>query len=351
MLNLASGFADRGFLADLVLASATGELVPFVPKTVRVIDLGVRNLRKTIVPLRRYLMQERPPALLAALNHANLAAMATGRLPGVATKTVISIHNALSPPIRDEAALKDRAVPRLLGVFHRWADEIVAVSHGVADDLAHTTGVPRDRITVIYNPVITPGLAAEAAAPSPHEWLDDPDHPVVLGVGRLTRQKNFPALIEAFEIVRRERNARLVILGEGPERPALEAQVRERGLRDDALLPGFVPNPHAYMARAAVFALSSDWEGLPTVLIESLATGTPVVATDCMSGPREILQDGKLGALVPVGDVGALAKALSRAITCGRASPPPDALLPFTSDVVLDQYEEVLGLRPTATLD
>jgi glycosyltransferase involved in cell wall biosynthesis len=175
--------------------------------------------------------------------------------------------------------------------------------------------------------------------------LDDQERPVVLGVGRLTRQKNFLALIEALGLVRRERDARLIILGEGPERASLEARVAELSLQQQVFMPGFVNNPHAYMARAAVFALSSDWEGLPTVLIECLATGTPVVSTDCMSGPREILRDGELGGLVPVGDVTALARAISGAIADGRSPVPEDALRPFMSNVVLDQYEEVLALR------
>jgi glycosyltransferase involved in cell wall biosynthesis len=136
-----------------------------------------------------------------------------------------------------------------------------------------------------------------------------------------------------------------VILGEGPERAALEAQARREGIKDCVALPGFVDNPYSYMARAAVFALSSDWEGLPTVLIESLALGTPVVSTDCESGPREILSHGVLGELVPVGDVPALANAISRALDRGRVSLSSDILKPFTLDVVLDQFQKTLALQ------
>ena len=218
------------------------------------------------------------------------------------------------------------------------------MSGGVADQVSRVTRIPRDRFDVIYNAVVTPALVQAAKQRAPHPWFEDRSHPVVLGAGRLVRLKNFAALIEAFERVVRNRNARLVILGEGPERAALEGHVRRLGLQGKVALPGFLANPYACMARASVFALSSDWEGLPTVLIESLALGTPVVSTDCESGPREVLRNGALGHLVAVGDVPALTRALSRALDGGRITPPSEALRPFTPDVVLDQYQRVFGV-------
>jgi glycosyltransferase involved in cell wall biosynthesis len=283
--------------------------------------------------------------MLAALNHANLVAMAAGRVPGVRTRTVISIHNNLGKEMEGPRGVRERTIPWLLGRLHRWADAIVAVSEGVADDFARQTDIPRRRIDVIYNPVIMPGLLSSASAQPPHPWFENSNRPVILGVGRLTRQKNFPALVDAFALVKRNHAARLVILGEGPERPVIEARVRDLDLQDSVALPGFVDNPYACMSRARVLALSSDWEGLPTVLIESLAVGTPVVATDCPSGPREILQGGAFGSLVPTGDVPALASAIARALANGRISPPMDALRPFTPDVVLDQYRKVFERR------
>jgi glycosyltransferase involved in cell wall biosynthesis len=212
------------------------------------------------------------------------------------------------------------------------------VSGGAADDLATTSGIPRDQIEVIYNPVITPGLLEQAGRAVDHPWFAEGQQPVVLGVGRLTPQKDFPNLIRAFAEVRRRRAARLVILGEGPDRPALAALIAELGLEADADLAGFRENAAAYMARAAVFVLSSAWEGLPTVLIEALATGTPVISTDCKSGPREILQEGRLGALVPVRNPAALANAID-AVLDRRVSPPPrQELLPFTDDAAVEHY-------------
>lgn len=163
---------------------------------------------------------------------------------------------------------------------------------------------------VIHNPVVTPKLFEQAKEPIDREWFKDGAPPVILGVGRLSLQKDFPTLIRAFTIVRKQLPARLMILGEGEERPQIEAMIKELGLASEVALPGFVSNPYAFMSRAAVFVLSSVYEGLPTVLIEAMAVGTPVVSTDCPSGPREILGFGKYGMLVPVRDFEALANAI-----------------------------------------
>jgi glycosyltransferase involved in cell wall biosynthesis len=191
---------------------------------------------------------------------------------------------------------------------------------------------------VIYNPVITPALLARARQAPDHPWFGPGQPPVILGVGRLTPPKDFPTLIRAFAEVRRCRLARLIILGEGEDRPALEALINELRLSADVALPGFRNNAMAYMAGSELFVLSSAWEGLPTVLIEALAAGTKVVSTDCPSGPREILQNGRLGALVPVGDARALARAMIDALDRPSQNVPVDALAPFTRDAAVDHY-------------
>jgi glycosyltransferase involved in cell wall biosynthesis len=230
-----------------------------------------------------------------------------------------------------------------------WADAVIAVSDGVADHIARLTGMPRERITTIYNPVVTTELLEKARKPVDHPWLAPGQPPVVLGVGKLKIQKSFRTLIRAFARVRAARPARLVILGEGARRRALEALVDELGLREDVALPGYVANPWAWMARAAVFALSSRWEGLPGALIEAMACGCPVVSTDCPSGPAEILQGGAYGPLVPVGDAGALADAILALLE----APPDRARLRaraamFCVDPAVDRYLAVL-LGPLAT--
>jgi glycosyltransferase involved in cell wall biosynthesis len=343
ILNLAEGFSQRGVPIDLVLATAEGPFLSQVPPGVRVVDLKASRVWRSLGPLAAYLRRERPLALLAALDHANLVAMAAARIAGGHTRTVISVHRTF-PKNGQATSMRESAIPWLLGRLHRWADAIVAVSEGVAVDLANTAGIPRDRIRVIYNPVIMPSLLPAAAERPSHPWFEDAT-PIVIGVGRLVPQKNFRLLIDAFAIVSRSRAVRLIILGEGPERQALEKQIGRLNLQDSVALPGFLDNPYACMARAAAFALSSDFEGLPTALIESLAVGTPVVATDCESGPREILRGGALGGLVPVGDAAALAGGITRALDRPRAAPPAEALRPFTLDAAVDQFQEAFDLH------
>jgi glycosyltransferase involved in cell wall biosynthesis len=198
---------------------------------------------------------------------------------------------------------------------------------------------------VIYNPVIDSDMIGLAGQRPDHPWVSPGQPPVILGVGRLVPAKDFATLIRAFAEVRRRRAARLVILGEGPERPALTALAAELGLTDDVSLPGFKANALAYMAGSAVFVLSSAWEGLPTVLIEALAAGARVVSTDCPSGPREILQEGRLGALVPVGNATALAGAILDALERPAEPVPPDALMPFTRDAAVNHYLSLVGGR------
>jgi glycosyltransferase involved in cell wall biosynthesis len=342
-LNLAIGLAQRGFQTDLVLVNATGPLLDAVPPSVRIIDFKTSRMAWALPQLARYLRRERPTALLAALDHANLAALLAARTPGTSTRIVITIHTTIDKSIQAATNFRDRAVPKLLARLQSLADAVVAVSEGTANDFARMAGVDRHRVDVIYNGVITPELLQAAAAPVAHPWFEQ-RVPVVLGVGRLDAHKNFAALIDAFALVRQRRDSRLLILGEGPEHAALETRVRALGLQNDVLLPGFCLNPYPYMARAAVVAASSEWEGLPTVLIESLALGTPVVSTDCQSGPREVLRGGTLGTLVPVGDIDALAAAIDRTMSTRQVTVAPDALRRFSSDTVLDQYERVLGV-------
>lgn len=325
MVNLARGFVERGLDVDLVLAKAEGPYLSRVPSEVRVVDLGASRVLASLPGLVRYLRQERPRALLSAINHANVAALWARRLARVPTRVVVSEHNTLSRGSANATSLRARLMPLWVRAFYPWADAVVAVSEGVAKDLIRITGLPPEKVQIIYNPVVTPELYARAEEPLDHLWFAPGESPVVLGVGRLTAQKDFPTLIRAFAEVRRQRPARLIILGEGEDRPRLEALVKELGLENDVALPGFVENPWAYMAQAAVFVLSSAWEGFGNVLVEAMACGCPVVSTDCPSGPAEILENGKYGPLVPVGDVESLGRAIIRVLDAS----PNSALLKF----------------------
>ena len=345
MVNLARGFVERGLAVDLVLAKAEGPYLAEVPKEARIVDLGARRVLYSLPGLVRYLRRERPEAMLSALNHANIVAIWAKLLSRSAQKLVVSEHSFLSQATAHASLRRAKLMPFLINRFYLWADAVVAVSRGVAEDLVVRTGLPRERIKVIYNPVVTPELFAKAEEPLDHPWFAPGQPPVILGVGRLTLEKDFVSLIRAFSSVRKERSARLMILGEGEERPKLEVLVRELGLEGEVSLPGFVNNPYKYMKRAAVFVLSSRWEGLPNVLVEAMALGTPVVSTDCPSGPAEILEGGRWGRLVPVGDE----KQLAAAITQVLDTPPNKQALQerakaFSLDNIVPLYLEALGV-------
>jgi glycosyltransferase involved in cell wall biosynthesis len=348
LLNLAEGIAARGFSVDLVLARAEGPYMAEVPASVRVVDLKAARVLMCLPALIHYLRSERPTALLATL-YANIIAVWARRITGIPKRVVLNEQNTLSSVSNGENDLRWKLYPELARWFYPWSDGIAAVSKGVADDLAEVTKVSPSQIQVVYNPIVTPELLNKSKVPLEHPWFRNGEPPVILGVGRLTAQKAFNVLIEAFAQARRSQPCRLLILGEGEERPMLEALIKRLALEGDVELPGFVSNPYAYMVNAALFVLSSKWEGLPTVLVEAMSLGTPVIATDCPSGPREILKSGQYGALVPMDDPEALALAIQNVLANHTNCPQEESWKPYKLDVVTDQYlSMLLGTLPEA---
>ena len=341
MLNLAGGISGRGYPFDLVLARAEGPYLEQVPERVRVVDLKAPRVLGSIPALVSYIRRERPRALLSAL-FGNVIAVWAGRLSCVPHRTVINEQNTLSSLVKNKDDIRWKLYPKLASWFYPWADRIVAVSNHVANDLALVAKIPREMIQVVYNPVVTADLKSKAEMPVEHPWFKAGEPPVVLAVGRLTDQKAFDVLIEAFSVVRKKHPARLLILGEGENRPGLEALIGRLGLEQDVKLAGFVQNPYPYMAHASLFVLPSRWEGLPTVLIEALYLGAPVVATDCPGGSRDILQGGQYGKLVPVDAALDLANAMEESLWRRRTSPPQESWKPFTLDVAVDRYLNLL---------
>ena len=345
MLKLASGIQQRGFRVDLVVANAFGAYVSCVPEGVRVVDLRRRGVLAALPALTRYLRNERPAAIVSALNHANLVAVWARRLAALPAPLALSVQNNVSSKfLGNSVSLRERAVAAMVRRFFPWSDAITCVSEGVADDLAGSCRLPRNRILVIHNPIVSADLARLAAEPAEHPWFGDEGPAPVVAVGALHPQKDFPTLLRAFRIVRQRRPARLVILGEGQQRAALEALVSELGLDDCVSLPGFVDNPYAHMARASLFVLSSIYEGLPTVLIEAMAVGVAVVATDCPSGPQEILEGGRWGPLIRCGDVEGLADAIDATLEERRGGVDAEAVAAYSIDTVVPRYLGVLGL-------
>ena len=341
---VANGLAVRGAQVSLVLATACGPYLDMVNRAVQVVDLGASSMLRALPRLVRHLRNSQPAALLAAMSHANVAVALAHRLAGSRARLVLSERVHVASMLAEYRGASMRATYALMRWTYPWADQVVAVSQGVADDLTRHIPVAPERVVTIYNPVVDEQLLVQAQAAPAHPWLKSAGVPVVLAAGRLIAQKDFATLVDAFARLRRERPARLLILGEGELRGSLLAQAARLGVAADVALPGFDSNPFAAMRAAQVFVLSSRFEGLPGVLIQAMACGTPVVSTDCPSGPREVLEGGRWGALVPVGDAAALCGAIAAALD--DPSPPDvrERADAFTAERAVTAYARALGL-------
>ncbi len=342
MLQLARGFIDLGYPVDLVMGRADGPLRSEVHPRARIIDLDAGSPLTMFVKLIHYLRTERPISLLSPFEVTSVIAIIAKRISRVSTRVIIRISVHIS---KNKRTNWKKIVEKLvLSSVYPLADGIVTVSRGAAQDLSIYTGISPARIRVINNPVISDELLQAAQQSVQHPFFNVDHVPVILGVGRLTEQKDFPTLIRAFDILRKRIPARLVILGDGEERPALENLIRSAGLQDMVDLFGFELNPFAFMKKTSVFVLSSKWEGLPGVLIQALACDCPVVSTDCLSGPSEILKHGQYGHLVPVGDAEAIASAIELVLGGDVRHPPKSWLEQYHIDSVIPQYKDLLGI-------
>lgn len=346
ILNLVEQFAAMGVAVDLLTIRANSSHLSTLPAGVRHVDLGIRHATLATPALMRYLKRERPAAMLVAKDRAIRSAALARRLSGSSVRLVGRLGTNLSAALEGKSALQrwSRYLP--MRWLYPYVDTIIAVSEGVAGDTIRITGLAAERVQVVRNPVITSRLSALVKEATPHVWLDDPSIPVLLGAGRLTRQKDFHTLLRAFALVRSRQRCRLLILGEGAHRESLMELAQELKVIEDFALPGFTQNPYAYMARANVFVLSSAWEGSPNVLTEALALGTPVVATDCPSGPREILRDGEYGPLVTIGDAEGMATAIEQVLA--QPLPPEtlmEAALDYTVERSAEHYLRILGIQ------
>src|SRR5258706_929702 len=342
MLQLAQGFTRIGHPVDLVLARAEGSLISEVPAGVRIIDFNTENPFVMFIRLIKYLRTERPHALLSPFEVTSVIAILAKIISRVPTRIAVRISTQLS--LNKRTRLKKIIEQIVVSMVYPLADGIIAVSRGVAKDLVIYAGIPSERIKVIYNPAVTDELLQKADASIDHPFFATGQWPVILGVGRLSGEKDFFTLIKAFEIVQRKTPSRLIILGDGDERLALEELIHSSNLHDLVDLPGFEINPFAFLKKASVFVLSSKWEGLPNVLIQALACDCPVVSTDCPSGPSEILAAGQYGYLVPVGDANAMAKAIETVLAGNIQKPPKSWLEQYKIDSVIPQYKAVLDI-------
>jgi glycosyltransferase involved in cell wall biosynthesis len=351
-LHLARGFTERGIASELHVHQVVAERLLETSPGARLVRLGGRTPAQRSVELAHRLEVSRTNVVLTAKDEDFRLISQARRQMARPPRSVMVASLDYSGQLRGRRAgpwrrwRRYREVRRLFGA----ADEVFCVSEGVARDMGRILRRPLAELPVLPNPVVTPELERLSRAPVSHRWLAADQPPLVLGVGRLSRIKNFPLLLRAFAQARRALPMHLLILGEGKQRGELARLADHLGITADVELMGFQANPYPFMRAADLFVLSSSWEGFGNVLVEAMACGTPVVATDCPSGPSQILQGGRYGALVPVDDVDALARAMVAALR----NPLPATLLaeavePYTLEKSVLAYLRALGLAPSAT--
>lgn len=349
ILNLADAFQGLGCRIHLLIDKPKGPYLEQLHPAVEVVSLPTSHALSGIPRLGSYLRRERPDVLLTPnVRHTELALRAR-RLFRSSVRVYVNVHNTYSKTFQNLSVRKRRRRLAKIKALYPRCDGIIPVSAGVAADFSSLTALPAKSLSTIHNPVVTRNLEKMAEEPIEHPWFRDDKRPIILAVSRLEKAKNLPLLIEAFELVRPRIPIRLVLLGDGSQRSALQSRIQASPFHDDILLLGYQKNPYKYMKHASLFVLSSSWEGFGNVLVEAMATGTPVVSTDCPHGPREILDDGRYGPLVPVENASALATAVLETLH----DPPSRTALKqaaerFRDTTIARQYLELFGLTSPA---
>ncbi|MBW9274685.1 MAG: glycosyltransferase [Candidatus Thiodiazotropha sp. (ex. Lucinisca nassula)] len=311
--NLLPGMAQAGHPVDLLKIGNHGPYLDTpLRENLQVIEFNARHVYTALPELLRYLKRVRPNVLLTDKDRVNRTAIFAQALSGAKTRLVVRSGTTVSANLASRGGF-DRFVQRnSMRYLYRRADAILTPSKGAADDFASTIGIPRERISAVPSPLITPQFMRQLDEPLDHPWFGPGKPRVILGAGELCRRKDFTTLIRAFALLAENYDCRLLILGEGRARTRLEQEIDRLGLADRVSLPGFVANPYPYMKQSSLFVLSSLWEGMGNVLVEAMAAETPVVSTDCPSGPAELLGGLSGELLVAPGDAPGLAEAMAR---------------------------------------
>lgn len=342
-VTLANSFVARGIHIDLVLANAFGNYFSLLDKKINVINLQSSSVFFSLFKLIKYLRTEKPDILLSAVENANTLAIIAKKLSATSIPIIITEHSNWSQVLSNQPPLKEKMLFQISRNVYPLADKVVTVSNGIRTELLKTINLDPQQVVCIYNPVIPRNLPILAEMQVVHPWLSNKEWPVIISVGRLAKEKDFKTLILAYQNAKKLKYCRLIILGEGPERKNLQATIHRLGLQNDIDLPGFVENPFAWISKSDLFVLSSLYEGLPTVLIEAMACGTPVISTDCISGPAEILENGKFGDLVPVGNADALAAAIVKNLSTAQSNVNLKLRAnAFSIDSATDAYQELI---------
>ncbi len=318
IVNLIKSFIKRNIEIDLILAKAEGVLIKELPTKVRIINLNKNSILYSIPDLIKYIKNEKPEVILSTLDHVNVATIIARKLSKIDSKLILRLSSTITADIKNNTFIKRIILPHLIKILYPLADRIIAISKETYNDLQKIVKINPQKVKIIYNPIDISEISSKANEEVSHPWFNKGEPPVIISAGRLNKAKDYPTLLKAFSIVHKKLPSRLMILGKGEEENNLKKLAYKLRIEKDFYLKGFEENPFKYMKRASVFVLSSKWEGLPNVLIEALALKIPIVSTNCKSGPSEILENGKWGRLVEVGDYHAMAEAIIETLNSKR---------------------------------
>ncbi|MGD6990990.1 glycosyltransferase [Sutcliffiella horikoshii] len=355
VISLANGLAEKGHKVDLVLIKREGQLLETVSDKVRLVPLGSKKTFLSVWKLRNYLQENRPDILLSGLDNANIVSSLAMRIANVKTKHIITLHTNLKQSYLRPRTKLHRFYPAMMRKLFPSADHFVAVSNCVAKQSGNFLGLTNDRIEVIYNPVINSKIKEKSLEAVVNPWLNDPNYFTMVAAGRIFEAKDYPTMLKAFaKVLPNAPHARLIILGDGKQtiRREMEDIISKEKIDHAVELRGFVHNPYAYINKASLFVLSSKWEGFGNVLVEALYLNKQVISTACECGPEEILQNGKFGTLVQVGNSDELAQGMLDEIHT-NGSRDKEALslhlLQMEEEFVVSKYEEFLQQRVEET--
>jgi len=363
MLELSSALVDDGFEVDIVVVNKKGAYLEQVDKRVNIVDLDSPRIIFSLPKLMSYLRYARPGVILALEEYTHIVALLARKFSGIDTKVILRIGNIYSILFKKYKSKRDKIIPFIAKRIYKWADEIIAVSGGVGYDVQNTFSIPSEKISVINSPKNIDQIISKSQELVDHSWLGDDNKKVIISSGRLREQKDFFTLIKAFKLIKENKDIRLIIMGDGGDRQKLQELIDKLNLKEKVELVGFVKNPYSYLAKADIFVLPSLWEGLPNTLLEAMVCGLPVVSTDCLAGPREVLapdsdfrnrmsegiEKAEFGILVPMKDENNLAKALSILLEDDELrghykQKSLERSKDFEASKILEKYKKALGI-------
>jgi len=353
LINIFKGLNKDSYTLSLVLVEKKGDFIRELPSGLDIISFETRSIIRIFFKLRSFFLSEKPDIFISVFPRLSVLAVLAKILSKSDTKVVIIEHSVFSSTAANARTFFRRIIakfvfPILMRVLYGHAQQVICVSGGVANDISKITGISRNKIEVIHNPIIGSEIRSLAQDNVSFSWISERREPIILAVGRLVKAKDYPTLLRAFSLIIREIPAKLIIIGEGEEKIELEKFVIKLNIADSVAFLGFQSNPYKYMAKSSVFVLSSIQEGFPTVIAEAMASGVPVVSTNCKSGPSEIIKDGENGLLVPVGDSKTLSKAILKLLNnldLGRTISENGKKTSenFSINIIVRQYEEIIN--------